>query len=238
MKRILLSIAVLVALAIPAFAGDYAERDIIGFSPDGAYFAFEQYGVQDGSGFPYSTIFIIDTAKDAWVAGTPVAVLIDDETGTLDAVRGQARAEAAPLLSQYGISVPGRILVSNPATEIVPDPHRQGFYLFVFAPPQSEHFTLDLTEHVLPRPDCPDFGNAYVGFDLALTDPAGGTRMLHRDTRIPQSRGCTVGYGISDVITVDRSSGRTVLIVLLSVYQVGFEGPDRRFIAVATTIAP
>jgi predicted secreted protein len=47
-------------LAVPAaHAGDYAYRDILGFSSDGKSFAFEEYGVQDGSGFPYANIFVV-----------------------------------------------------------------------------------------------------------------------------------------------------------------------------------
>ena len=62
----------------PAAAGDAAELGILGFSADGGVFAFEEYGIQDGSGFPYSSIFIIDTAKDAFIPGTPIRVRIDD----------------------------------------------------------------------------------------------------------------------------------------------------------------
>jgi predicted secreted protein len=36
--------------------GDYADRTILGFSPDGGIFAFEEFGVGDGSGYPYATI--------------------------------------------------------------------------------------------------------------------------------------------------------------------------------------
>jgi predicted secreted protein len=62
-----------------ARAGDAAGREVIGFSPDGRYFAFEQYGVQDGSGFAYSDIMVIDATSDAWVVGTPVRKRADDE---------------------------------------------------------------------------------------------------------------------------------------------------------------
>jgi predicted secreted protein len=55
---------------------------------------------------------------------------------------------------------------------------------------------------------------------------------LHHDSAIPGSRGCPIGYAISDVVTYPRQND-TVLVVLLSVFKVGFEGPDRRFLAVA-----
>ena len=46
--------------AAPALAGDAAQFDPIGFSEDGRYFAYEEYGIQDGSGFPYATIYLVD----------------------------------------------------------------------------------------------------------------------------------------------------------------------------------
>jgi predicted secreted protein len=51
-------------------AGDVAELAILGFSQSGGIFAFEEYGVQDGSGFPYANRYYIDTATDSYVKGT------------------------------------------------------------------------------------------------------------------------------------------------------------------------
>ena len=54
-----------------ALAADAADRAIIGFSGDGRFFAFEEFGIQDGSGFPYANIYVIDLEKDRWVEGSP-----------------------------------------------------------------------------------------------------------------------------------------------------------------------
>ncbi len=48
------TIAALLALASPSLAGDRAGIDFIGYSADGGFFAFEEFGIQDGSGFAYS----------------------------------------------------------------------------------------------------------------------------------------------------------------------------------------
>ena len=73
-----------------AVSGDFATRHIHGFSADGKLFAFEEYGVQDGSGFPYSTIYIIDTDTDNWTAGSPFKAQLNDETKTVfDAKTGE-----------------------------------------------------------------------------------------------------------------------------------------------------
>ena len=57
-------LAASLAFAAPASAGDRAQFNPIGFSEDGRYFAFEEFGIQDGSGFPYSNTFIIDLPAD------------------------------------------------------------------------------------------------------------------------------------------------------------------------------
>ena len=59
----------LAALPVPAAAGEFAQVDLLGFSRSGSHFAFEEYGVQDGSGFPYSNIYVIDVGDDSWVPG-------------------------------------------------------------------------------------------------------------------------------------------------------------------------
>src|SRR5690606_4210255 len=74
-------------MATDVRAGDVAELDILGFSQNGGIFAFEEYGVQDGSGFPYANRYYIDTATDSYVKGTPVRVRIDDENASLQAAR-------------------------------------------------------------------------------------------------------------------------------------------------------
>ena len=92
----------LLLLATPAAqAADSAQSRAIGFSPDGRYFAFEQYGIQDGSGFGYSDIFILDIEQDRWVPGTPVQVLIEDESTHIDEARKQANQKAQPLITQF-----------------------------------------------------------------------------------------------------------------------------------------
>ena len=73
---LLTAFAVLGALA-PAKAGDAATLNVLGFSSDGAIFAFEEYGVQDGSGFPYANRYYIDTATDTFLPGSPIRKRID-----------------------------------------------------------------------------------------------------------------------------------------------------------------
>ena len=61
MPKWLVCTATLALSSGTALAGDFANLNVLGFSSDGNIFAFEQYGVQDGSGFPYADRFYIDT---------------------------------------------------------------------------------------------------------------------------------------------------------------------------------
>lgn len=103
--------ATLLMVASAAQAGDAAARRIIGFSPDGSYFAFEQYGTLDAgaSDSGWSEIDIIDTRTDEFVGGKPIRIVDETEEGTLtlDQARAQAAAQAAPILAQYAIAPRG-----------------------------------------------------------------------------------------------------------------------------------
>src|SRR5689334_4003423 len=85
---------------LPALAGDVAALEILGFSHDGGVSAFEEYGVQDGSGFPYANRYYIDTATDELLKGTPVRVRLDDESAALETARKQARDKGEKIVPQ------------------------------------------------------------------------------------------------------------------------------------------
>ncbi|MHA1547547.1 MAG: DUF2259 domain-containing protein [Alphaproteobacteria bacterium] len=219
--------------ATSGLAGDFADRSVIGFSADGAYFAFEEYGVEDGSGFPYANVFLLETANDRWVSGSPIRVKLQDETATLAHARATALADALPLINSLAIDTDGRVLASNPVTETSADPHALRFALHGPVASVDTNYDLRIVERVLPAADCPDMGVPFKGFRLELGTPQ-GTRILNDDARIPSSRRCPIGYGLSDVIAhIPARPARPIAIVLINVFSIGFEGPDRRFIAVA-----
>ncbi len=234
----LVAVAWLTAAGGPALAGDWAERTILGFSADGATFAFEEFGVQDGSGFPYANIYVIDTATDSWVRGTPVRVRVEDETVNLDEVRAKALEDAEPVIAaRGGLDGRYRIVASNPPTELSADPLAVSFLPDLYANLPDAAWDLRLTP--LPMPDgeaCAHFGPV-AGFRLDLVGPDGSRHVLHEDRSLPASRACPTGYAITDVI-VSRPDGRgpPVLVVLLNLIRQGFEGPDRRYLAVATRL--
>lgn len=229
----LLVAALLLPFTTPAAAAEFAARRILGFSPGGHYFAFEQYGVQDGSGFPYADIFVIGAARDEWVRGSPFRVLLRDERARLQQARKKAMDNAIPLLKKLAIATPGRLLASNPPGELSADPHHVEVNAsrFVTAPP--ERWTFRLEELPLASARCDRFmDQPAAGFRLTARRQGGALLLLHADSAIPDSRGCPLRYAISDIVVHEPDAGGRSFAILISVYSFGFEGPDRRFLAV------
>jgi len=226
----------------PAAAGNIAERRILGFSPDKSVFAFETFGIQDGSGFPFATIYVIDTTTDAWLAGTPFRVRIEDDTATVADARAQVRQQAAPVFSAIELADNYKTLAANPLGQIGTDPLRLRFGeplpanpLAAMAPRYAA--TLDVYAADAPGRDCSILTDGPPkGFRLSLRNAeTDAVAVFHADQEIPQSRGCPIGYRIDSVIVPDGYPASKA-VVLLSVFTPGFEGPDRTFLAVSGSL--
>ena len=110
------------SLAACLFAGDRAAFLSLGFSPEGQYFAFAQYGEQDGSGFPYAEIYIVDIEKNDFVPGGVIKQLWKDEIDPQAKglhVLLEMRVAADSLLKAYNIQAQkqGRQIVPVSAAE-------------------------------------------------------------------------------------------------------------------------
>lgn len=225
-----------------AYAANGAALGLIGFSPDGRFFAFEQYGHEDASGFPYWDVFVIDLEKNDWVKGTPVRLWLEEDGASLAEAREKARTAAAGALRQANVIAPAELLAANPATEVLAVRERVTFdrwYRSWGARSGDEgtellRHELSLENIVLPRPaGCPEEDGATHGFALThkrIDD--GVTRVIHKDARIPASRGCPVTYDIAAVVAQTGFPQKDRLVAIVGVYAKGFEGLDRRFIAV------
>ncbi len=244
-------------LAKPGFAGDFTHDRIIGFSENGAYFAFKTYGLQRGSGLPYATVFVVDLMQNAWVSGSPFRAGRDESAmaeveaapfAALERVRHEALDNAATMLQDLGIRRPATVLYSagigqaHMAQEVtriaIPNPDNPT------APPMRE-FALRLSG--IPVPAAVDYclrPDALRGYRLELVRPGGGAQVLHQDQRIPASRGCAEAYRIDAVVSAGYPQSDDTLVALISVWRQGFEGLERHVIAAPipprpdTTTAP
>lgn len=240
LARLAASLIAVFALVVPATAADRAGIDMLGYSADGNVFAFEQFGVQDGSGFPFSQIFVVDLANDKWISGTPFDVTIEDEEASLQDARAQAMEKARATLDTYKIGVPIEILALVGEGEYAND---TGMRLNWSTPAccgagvtQADAQSLILETRGITSTEDYCKNMSPVGYNLYYQDQA-GVRELHADGDVlPASRGCTLDYRLYAVIEpfseyyAEGFSARRVAIV--ATYPFGFEGVDRRFIAV------
>lgn len=216
----------------PAHAADIAEREILGFSPDGRYFAFEEYGIEGGSHDPYSHVYVMRTADHKWAGSGPIRVKLPRGANSLEETRAEAREEARHMLSELGISEPGQLLASNPLGEINADP----FHVTVRPRPRSAksgpRVTFNLLEVDLPAPACRELTVEPIkGVRIEAGREGEPARLLDEDHSLSAARGCPIGYRLSDVVYFEPDGEEPVYVLLLSVLQPGYEGTDRRFVA-------
>jgi predicted secreted protein len=246
-----------VQLAVhPATAGDGSALNVLGFSPDGRYFAFEQYGERDGSGVLFSTITAIEVSGDRVVKGTPVTSSLDPEETNrnkeprdklIAEVRAKAAADAAAVLKQINISQPGRVIAwvskSRPREILDSEPVktvRAAVSTSVALPRDrfGRGAQLVLKEFDIALPRCKDLvleGHPN-GFGLELERKGRPTIHLSRDQTVPAARGCPDRYGLAEVHALNLPDGAMALAVLIQYFYQAFEGPDRRFLAVTGRI--
>jgi predicted secreted protein len=223
-------------------AADIASVRPIGFSADGVVFAFEEYGIQDGSGFPYANIYALDLNKDTYLPGTPFRVRLEEDGATIAMARWQVHNQADGLIETHELANhPGELVAFNPVTEIGTDPHQLRYLSMPALPPVGEANTLVLDEVPQPLdPKCEGVTDKTVSFRLRFTERDGkpANEVVHEDQRIPASRGCVSGYRLGGIVSGAAVAGIPVEVALVLVLSAGFEGQDGRWIAIPIKTAP
>lgn len=235
-----LAVSLILFSAAPALAGDTAAFDPIGFSEDGRLFAYEEYGIQDGSGFPYDNIYVVDLIEDKWVS-PPVRVRLDDESAGLPAAREQAMSRARAMLDKVALTTPAEILLMNANGEAGANGIEVSVGSFGNGLDEPrDPFTLTLSTFPSTSTEpCASYGmeDPVQGFALSFSDSSGNAAEIYRDEAVPASRGCASDYRIHAVVGPYASGfNASPFVAVISVYTLGFEGPDRRFVTVP--IAP
>lgn len=249
---ILLALALALPLATAAGAGGGAAVNVLGFSADGRFFAFEQYGEQVGSGALYSTVAAIEIAGDRPVKGMPVTAIMDRDDPRfgkeprekqLADIRANAVSDAAALLKQLGISPAGQMVASvrdsRARSMLTPEQVKTAMKAAVgtVALP-ADRFGPDtrlvLREFDIALPRCKDrvSGEHPNGFGLTLERKGRPTIHLRRDQTIPVARGCPETHGIAEVHAHALPDGSTALAVVIQYFYLVSHGPERRFLAV------
>jgi predicted secreted protein len=248
--RIISCILGFLLLLVPsARAADGATLGFMAYSPDTHYFAFEQLGVEDGSGSAYSEIFVLDLVKNSWVGNSPFREKTQEDSSSLVPTRAAAMAKAAPLLKQFAIAEPAELVVVNPATEVIADRQHVQFDRYFLSSqagsvPQGDvplnelRFELQIeTSSATAPPSCPTEDGTVYGFTLKLKSlKSGKTSELHKDKSIPESRNCPLTYDIAAIVAPMNYPKVERLVAIIGVYSLGFEGSNRRYLAIPFTV--
>jgi predicted secreted protein len=218
-----------------ALAGDHATFAPIGYSADNHYFAFEEFSIGDEATSPFATIGLVDLTTGTAVAGSPWTAGGSEETAdAVTALRLQAIGLATDALGKAGISDPGHFLA------LVGDGVRNAGETLTFGLPQGadpDAIGPDLTLDIVTLPallddHCSQYdGGKAIGFVLMLTSE-GRSRELHHQDATDSTEACIRRLKLYGVLQPYNGGDVASLVAVLSVYTVGFEGYDRRFMVI------
>lgn len=233
----------MVLMPASLLAGDYANLNFIGFSKDGKYLAFEEWGEGDPGGW-YSNTYFVDVDKNSFAAA-PVILSDEDGKNSLGVLRRKGEAAAAKNLRRLKI-VPGntgRLLLAHLLTDWTYDDSFIGVggdkvkfngYLNPNSPNQYEFYELVLNAVEDEKSECSNRTDRGVfKFDLTLNYTASTpsnnySQILQKDSILPARRNCPYGYRIESVYFYNEDK----IAVFLNVFSHGFEGPDMRYMVV------
>jgi predicted secreted protein len=247
MIRLCAMVLVLLGTATTALAGDAAARKVIGFSPDGAYFAFEQYTMVYEDEASFSDYVIVDTRTDRFVHGAPIRILIRGDDGLDEKkARADAQTKAKPMLDRLRIGEPGTRIESKPSMDL----DDIGIYQTGAQPmaraldiplPDGRMAQLTLSNHPIAIVMCEGMGGRGTpgksqGYGVKLTLKIANSQpmVLQHDKALPKSRRCAASYGIAEAYLHKAPDGTLTLAALIE-YSDNHDyhaGSNRRFMAV------
>jgi len=212
-----------------AYAGDAAGLSVWGFSQDGRYLAFEQFGVEDGSGLPYAEYYFIDVPNNAY-ATSPISA--DPKAFAdkgLEAAINDAKTRAKPWFDKLHLQSPqaGIRVIHHPLTDLGADAYNVAFSSQTpLAGVDVDQYELTLNERNTEQ-TCAGVAPAKI-LSLTLKNQHSGRSVtLQNDARLPTSRGCVIRYRIQDVYTYEDH-----VAVFINLFSPGFEGENMRFMVI------
>ena len=208
-----------------ARAGDTTLLTLTGFSGDGAYVAFQETAIGDGSGFPHSVLGVVDVSRNTLVYRNTTSIEISGATE--NQARAKAATQAVAVLKKYGIQPgdQGRFVFGNFAGGRETLSAKTSFEFAAL----GRTYSLEVITRDLPLTTKCDMTAPQL-LEVRLSS-ANANRVLQRDTKLPASRGCAYAYQLHSVFL--KGSG---LVVFFAVYTPGFEGPNLDWMAVTAKL--
>jgi predicted secreted protein len=241
-RQIAFAILISAIVSSAALAGDYAHFHFIGFSKDGKYLAFEEYGIKDevDDASAYSSIYIVNVEKNQF-AVSPFKANGISEKENEDSVRNRNKRRAAKQLKRFGIvdgntglQVAAHLINEYPNGDqnkpAPPDAQRlpqqvaftkRGNPLY-----RDGYFEVKL-KPVSVRQVCDGQEDDWTSFEVTLKNERDETRILQKAGKAPKNRGCPLDYGIQEAFIYKNK-----LAVFVGIFTRGWEGDNLRLMAV------
>jgi len=223
-KNIFFLLVYILCFKISLIAGDNSQLNVIGFSSQGDYLAYETFGVYDGSGTPYANFFVVDTNKNDFVV---ISRLTGEPNENIAIFRNENLKKIEKKLQTYQIEKEnlGVLRIHYTIYDQLVDTHKARFII-----PFHNTYDIILNEYILEND--PDTTSPVKIFTLILKNNAGDKKTLQKDTSLPKSRGKVFSYRIERIYTYNKN----VIAVFLNAYSPGFEGPNMRYLIVTGSI--
>jgi predicted secreted protein len=228
--------AVLIAsMALPAVAADRAMLEVIGYSEDQKLFAYEEYGVIDASGAPYSHLHVIAVPDGAEAAGSPF-IAEGEEGDQLSAMRAKTQEAAAALIETQKIDVPADpvVLVGDGMSLEAGDAVHFGLPGTGMLGQHYGNYTITLRRIDLPSDDpfCAqvDLGQT-TGYAVTVADENRSEEIYADAGSLDKTRRCPIHQRLYAVYVRYGESLLGSGVLMVSEYTLGWEGADRRFVA-------
>lgn len=218
-------------LVNPAHAWDQSILTDVRFSPDGRYFSFVEYTQPEAEERGFASLYVINTASDAWAAETPMRVSLKGDGASGEKALAELRKNSRDLVQRFGLRD-----ADPPAVPFVEidrgspyDRRRE-----VFLPALKSKLALVQRKAVSAQPCGKDTPSA-IDFRLVLSGRK-AIRLTDYAHRLPSSRGCAIGYDIAAVF-LHKTAELSVLAILIGVFTQGWEGSNRQLIAVTKVVS-
>jgi predicted secreted protein len=227
------SLLLVVSLVIPSWiqAGEAAVLNFIGFSQNGQYLAFEQFGTYDGQGGHFSHTYVVDVAKNKYAIKPQLHENIEGNITLLE-FKNNLTSLQQTFIEPYQIIAEnrGQQVIGRLFTDMGADRAKVQFSLQPpLVPLVQNTYTVILEEiNAASEADCFGFGEAKRFRLKIIHDQTQTSQVLQADRKLPTTRGCALGYRIQDVYIYDNQW----VSVFINMFTLGFEGQSMRYLVV------
>lgn len=195
---------ILLALGTQAAAGGEVALKVLGFSPDGRYFAFEQNAPT------YSVTTVIEVDGGRIVKGSRT-IFTSEERKRL----AKIRKDTARQLRRLKITPKELMTVSMRGFDA--EPFEEASVKSLALPSRwfGPESWLVMRQFKIAAQRCKNADASPIGFGLALERKAAPAIQISHDVVISPERGCPTRYRIADAVARRSPDGATALVVIV-----------------------